>query len=60
MLPGIRLEQSPAGQILRLLQQHGALSIKAIETALGVTTTAVRQQLMALTDGRHHCHRNRA
>jgi predicted ArsR family transcriptional regulator len=49
MLPGIRLEQSPAGQILRLLQQHGALSIKAIEAALGVTTTAVRQQLMALT-----------
>lgn len=48
MFPGIRLEKSPAGQILRLLQQHGALSIKAIETALGVTTTAVRQQLMAL------------
>jgi predicted ArsR family transcriptional regulator len=48
MLPGIRLEKSPAGQILRLLQQHGVLSIKAIETALGVTTTAVRQQLTAL------------
>jgi len=48
MLPSIRLEKSPAGQILRLLQQQGALSIKAIEAALGVTTTAVRQQLTAL------------
>jgi len=43
-----RLDKSPAGQILRLLQEHGALSIKEIEMALGVTTTAVRQQLMAL------------
>lgn len=44
----IRLDKSPAGQILRLLQQQGSLSIKEIETTLGVTTTAVRQQLMAL------------
>jgi predicted ArsR family transcriptional regulator len=48
MLYDIRLDKSPAGQILRLLQQQGALSIKAIETALGVTTTAVRQQMTAL------------
>jgi predicted ArsR family transcriptional regulator len=48
MLPDIRLEKSPAGQILKLLQQQGALRIKDIETALGVTTTAVRQQLTAL------------
>ena len=43
-----RLDKSPAGQILKLLQEHGALSIKEIEMALGVTTTAVRQQLIAL------------
>jgi DeoR family suf operon transcriptional repressor len=49
MFSDIRLDKSPAGQILRLLQQHGALSVKDIEAALGVTTTAVRQQLVALT-----------
>jgi predicted ArsR family transcriptional regulator len=48
MLYDPRLDKSPAGQILKLLQQQGRLSIKAIETALGVTTTAVRQQVMAL------------
>jgi predicted ArsR family transcriptional regulator len=48
MLYDIRLDKSPAGQILRLLQQQGALRIKDIETALGVTTTAVRQQITAL------------
>jgi len=40
--------KTPAGQILKLLQQRGALSIKEIEIALGVTTTAVRQQLTTL------------
>ena len=49
MLSDIQLvDRSPAGQILKLLQQQGPLSIKAIEAALGVTTTAVRQQLMTL------------
>jgi predicted ArsR family transcriptional regulator len=48
MLYDTRLDKSPAGQILKLLQQQGALSIKEIETGLGVTTTAVRQQLTAL------------
>jgi predicted ArsR family transcriptional regulator len=48
MLYDTRLDKSPAGQILRLLQQQGTLSIKGIESALGVTTTAVRQQVMAL------------
>ena len=43
-----RLDKSPAGQILKLLQQHGSLRIKEIEAALGVTATAVRQQLVAL------------
>jgi predicted ArsR family transcriptional regulator len=48
MLSDTRLDKSPAGQILKLLQQQGSLNIKEIEAALGVTTTAVRQQLMAL------------
>ena len=43
-----QIDRSPAGQILKLLQQQGTLSIKEIETALGVTTTAVRQQLTTL------------
>jgi predicted ArsR family transcriptional regulator len=48
MLNDTRLDKSPAGQILKLLQQQGTLSIKDIENALGVTTTAVRQQITAL------------
>lgn len=44
----IPLGKTPAGQILKLLQQRGASSIKDIEMALGVTTTAVRQQLTTL------------
>ena len=48
MLYDTRLDRSPAGQILKLLQQQGALNIKAIEAALGVTTTAVRQQILTL------------
>ncbi len=38
----------PSGQILKLLQQRGTLSVKELETALGVTSTAVRQQLAIL------------
>ena len=49
MLSDIQLvDRSPAGQILKLLQQQGPLSIKAIEAVLGVTATAVRQQLTTL------------
>ena len=48
MYHDMQLDKSPAGQILRLLQQNGTLSIKEIEAALGVTTTAVRQQLTVL------------
>jgi predicted ArsR family transcriptional regulator len=40
--------KSPAGQILRLLQEQGALRIKELEAALGVTSTAIRQQLSLL------------
>jgi len=48
MYDDVQLDKSPAGQILKLLQQRGELRIKDIETALGVTSTAVRQQLNAL------------
>ena len=39
---------TPAGQIVELLQRQGSLSVKEIEAALGVTTTAVRQQIANL------------
>ncbi|MGQ4808186.1 hypothetical protein NKDENANG_01553 [Candidatus Entotheonellaceae bacterium PAL068K] len=48
MLYDRRFDGSTAGQILKLLQQQGELNVKEIEAALGVTTTAVRQQLLAL------------
>jgi predicted ArsR family transcriptional regulator len=48
MLYDAQLGKSPAGQILKLLQQRGTLRIKDIEAALGVTATAVRQQLTTL------------
>lgn len=44
----IQPDKSPAGQILKLLQEHRNLSIKEIEIALGVTATAVRQPLATL------------
>jgi len=39
---------SPAGQVLIALQRKGAATVKNMEDALGVTTTAVRQQLTQL------------
>src|SRR5512143_417687 len=36
---------SPAGQILLQLQRRGAATVKELEDALGVTATAVRQQI---------------
>lgn len=48
MPSALRLDDSPAGKILTLLQQHGTCSIKELEAELGVTRTAVRQQLMGL------------
>ena len=50
MYDDVQLEKSPAGQILKLLQQRGELRIKDIEAALGVTSTAVRQQLKAVLE----------
>lgn len=39
---------SPAWRILEYLQRQGATPIKELEDVLGVTTTAVRQQLQSL------------
>jgi DeoR family suf operon transcriptional repressor len=41
-------KQTPAWKILEYLQRNGSASIKTLEEHLGVTTTAVRQQLQAL------------
>jgi len=41
-------KQTPAWRILEYLQRNGSASIKVLEEHLGVTTTAVRQQLQAL------------
>ncbi len=42
------LTGSPAGQVLSILQRQGAVTIKDLETGLGVTATAVRQQITGL------------
>ncbi len=43
-----QLTGSPAGEVLGILQRHGSVTIKDLETGLGVTTTAVRQQIAGL------------
>ena len=43
-----QLTGSPAGAVLMLLQRKGAATVKELEEAIGVTATAVRQQLMVL------------
>ncbi len=40
--------ETPSGRIIRYLQRHGSASVKELREALGVTTNAVRQQLMQL------------
>ena len=40
--------ESPSWRILEYLQRKGAATIKELEDVLGVTTTAVRQQLQTL------------
>jgi predicted ArsR family transcriptional regulator len=39
---------SPAGQVLSILQRQGQATIKDLEAGLGVTATAVRQQIAGL------------
>jgi predicted ArsR family transcriptional regulator len=43
MMP-TQLNDSPAGQVLTVLQRRGKATVKDLEAALGVTATAVRQQ----------------
>lgn len=42
------IQDTPAGNVIEILQRHGPLRIKDIEEHLGVTKTAVRQQLTSL------------
>jgi DeoR family transcriptional regulator, suf operon transcriptional repressor len=42
------LTGSPAGQVLSILQRQGSVTIKELEVSLGVTATAVRQQIAGL------------
>lgn len=41
-------ENSPRAEVMRLIQRQGSASIKDLEAALGVTTTAVREQVAHL------------
>lgn len=43
------LTSSPAGEILTILQRLGKATVKDLEAVLGVTATAVRQQLTVLS-----------
>lgn len=49
-MPGLSIqrERTPAGQILEYLFRRGSAGIKDLEQALGVTATAIRQQLATL------------
>jgi DeoR family suf operon transcriptional repressor len=47
------LTGSPAGQVLSILQRYGTVTIKDLETSLGVTATAVRQQIAGLLADGH-------
>lgn len=46
---GIQNSSTPAGQILEYLLRNTTASIKDLEDTLGVTATAVRQQLVSLS-----------
>jgi len=43
-----QLAGSPAGEVLTILQRKGASTVKELEDTLGVTATAVRQQVSSL------------
>lgn len=47
MLPK-SLANSPAGQVLSVMQRQGSVTVKDLEAQLGVTATAVRNQLAVL------------
>lgn len=46
--PYHRLDDSPRGQIIKLIQRNGPLGIKDFRHELGLSDTAVRQQLRTL------------
>jgi predicted ArsR family transcriptional regulator len=48
MLDPKLVESSPRAEVLRFIQRQGSASIKDLEGALGVTTTAVREQVAHL------------
>ncbi len=48
MLDPKQLAASPRAEVLRVIQRLGSASIKELEAAIGVTTTAVREQLAHL------------
>src|SRR5437764_4746143 len=43
-------ESSPRAEVLRFIQRQGSASIKELEVAMRVTTTAVREQVAHLLD----------
>lgn len=43
-----RLDESPRGQIVKLLQQHGPLGVMAFRREMNLSDTAVRQQIKGL------------
>jgi len=43
-----RLDDSPRGKIIKMLQRNGPMGIKALRLALGVSDTAIRQHLNTL------------
>jgi predicted ArsR family transcriptional regulator len=42
------VQGSPRAEVLKFVQQHGSTSVKDLEAELGVTTTAVREQVAHL------------
>src|SRR5690242_11106290 len=48
MLDPKKLGKSPRAEVLRHIQVNGSASIKDLEGAIGVTTTAVREQVAHL------------
>src|SRR5947209_2987579 len=48
MLDPKHIENSPRAEVLRHIQRNGSASIKDLEAALQVTTTAVREQIERL------------
>ena len=42
------VEGSPRAEVLKIVQRHGSASVKALEAEMGVTTTAVREQVAHL------------